>query len=136
MASVIGKWKIQKSEHFDEYMKAIGVTDEKRADAHKYLSDGSDMTQAFSADGNNWTMVTSTVMGEREFTFTLGQEKDSMTLDGRAIKVTFTVDGDNLVETQKGDGFECKHVRSGSGDTLTMTLTGNGVMCTRTFSRV
>lgn len=65
----------------------LGVSEEKRADAHKYLSDGSNMTQEFSADGDNWTLTTTTVMGEKSVPFTLGQELDSMTLDGRKIKV-------------------------------------------------
>ena len=57
-------------------------------EANKFLSDGSGMTQEFSRDGNNWTMLTSTDKGGREFKFTLGQETDSVTLDGRPIKVS------------------------------------------------
>ena len=57
-------------------------------EANRFLSDGSGMTQEFSRDGNNWTMVTSTAKGGREFKFTLGQETDSVTLDGRPIKVS------------------------------------------------
>lgn len=136
MASVIGKWKIESCENFEEYMKAIGVADDKRADAHKLLSTGSNMTQEFTADGDNWTMSTNTAAGERSFSFTIGKELDSMTLDGRKIKVVFTIDGDSLVEKQTGDGFECTHVRKGEGDTLTMTLTGGGQTCIRKFSRV
>ncbi|KAL4224164.1 Plasma membrane ATPase proteolipid 2 [Mactra antiquata] len=136
MASVVGKWKIENSDNFEEYMKAIGISDEKRATAHKFLSTGSNMTQEFSSDGDNWTMTTNTAAGERAFPFTLGKEMDSMTLDGRAIKVIFTVDGDSLVEKQKGDGFECTHVRKGDGNTLTMTLTGGGQTCIRSFSKV
>lgn len=136
MASVTGKWKIEHSENFEDYMKAIGVAEERRAEAHKFLSDGSGMTQEFSAEGDNWTIVTSTGKGDREFKFTLGQEANSVTLDGRPIKVIFTVDGDSLVEKQTGDGFECTHVRKGSGNQLVMTLTGGGTTCTRTFSRV
>lgn len=136
MASVIGKWKIEKSEHFDEYMKAIGVSDEKRAEAHQFLSDGSGMTQEFRADGDNWTQITTTAAGERDFHFTIGQEADSLTLDGRKVKVVFTIDGDSLVEKQTGGGFECTHVRKGDGNTLNMTLTGGGQTCVRTFTKV
>ncbi|XP_053376661.1 fatty acid-binding protein, heart-like isoform X1 [Mercenaria mercenaria] len=136
MASVIGKWKIDTCENFEEYMKATGVSEEKRADAHKYLSTGSNLTQEFIANGNNWTVTTSTAVGERSIAFAIGNELDSMTLDDRKIKVVFTVDGDSLVENQKGDGFECTHVRKGNGNTLTMTLTGGGQTCIRTFSKV
>lgn len=136
MASVIGKWKIESSENFEEYMKAIGVPDDKRADAHKLLSVGSNMTQEFKADGDNWTLITCTAAGERSFSFTIGKELDSMTLDGRKMKVVFTIDGDTLIEKQTGDCFECTHIRKGDGNTLTMTLTGGGQSCTRTFSKV
>lgn len=136
MASVLGKWIIQSSDNFEDFMKAIGVSDEKRAEAHKFLSDGSGMTQEFKADGDKWTQVTTTAAGVREVTFTIGQETDSMTLDGRKVKVVFTIDGDSLLEKQTGDGFECTHVRKGDGNTLTMTLTGGGQTCIRKFSKV
>ncbi|XP_045173245.2 sodium/calcium exchanger regulatory protein 1-like [Mercenaria mercenaria] len=136
MASVTGKWKIESSDNFEEYMKAIGVPDEKRANALKFLSAGSNMTQEFKADGDNWTMTTCTVAGEKTSSFTIGKEDDSMTLDGRPIKVIFTIEGDSLIEKQKGDGFGCTHVRKGDGNTLTMTLSGGGQTCTRKFSKV
>ena len=65
-----------------------GVAEDKRADAHKYLSDGSGMTQEFNADGDNWTIMSSTSKGGMEFKFTIGQETNSITLDGRPIKVS------------------------------------------------
>lgn len=136
MASVIGKWKIQTSENFDEYMRAIGVSDDKREIAHKYLSDGSNMTQEFAADGDKWTIKTCTVMGEKTVTFTLGKELESETLDGRKVKIVFTTDGDSLVEKQIGDGFECTHVRQGLGGILTTNLIGNHQTCVRKFVKM
>ena len=38
------------------------------------------------------------------------------------FQVVFSVDGDSLVEKQKGDGFECTHVRTGSGNKLNMVI--------------
>ncbi|XP_060556999.1 sodium/calcium exchanger regulatory protein 1-like [Ruditapes philippinarum] len=136
MASVAGKWKIDSSDNFEEYMKAIGVPDDKREIALKFLSAGSGMTQEFKVDGDNWTLTTVTAAGEKSFSFTIGKEENSMTLDGRNMKVTFTIDGDSLVEKQKGDTFECTHVRKSDGNTLTMTLTGGGQTCVRKFVKV
>ncbi|KAH3887577.1 sodium/calcium exchanger regulatory protein 1-like [Dreissena polymorpha] len=133
MASAIGKWKIEHSVNFEEYMKAIGVSDEKRLDAHKFLSDGSNMTQEISDNGGSWSIKTTTAAGEKTITFKLGEELDTMTLDGRNIKVLFSADGDKLVENQTGNGFQCKHVRHGDGNTLTMILTGGGQTCIRTY---
>jgi len=64
-----------------------GVSDEKRENAHKYLSEGSDMMQEFVANGDSWTMTTTTAVGAKTQAFTLGQEFESATLDGRPIKV-------------------------------------------------
>ena len=64
-----------------------GVSDEKRADAHKFLSTGSDMSQEFKADGENWTLTTCSAGRELTVSFSIGKEFDSMTLDGRKIKV-------------------------------------------------
>ncbi|XP_060571976.1 sodium/calcium exchanger regulatory protein 1-like [Ruditapes philippinarum] len=136
MTSVLGKWKIESSENFEEFMKAIDVPEDKRANALKYLSAGSDMTQEFKADGDNWTMTTVSAAGEKTLSFTIGNVADSATLDGRPIKVLFTIDGDCLVEKQTADGFECSHVRKSDGNTLTMTLNGGGQTCTRKFSKV
>ncbi|XP_052802350.1 fatty acid-binding protein, liver-like [Mya arenaria] len=114
---------------------SLGVGDDKRADAHNYLSDGSGMTQEFLADGETLMMTSSTVMGAKSLSFKLGEAIDSITLE-RKVKVTFSVDGEKLVEKQSGDGFECQHVRQGSGNTLTMTLTGGGHTCIRTFVKL
>ena len=64
-----------------------GVPDDKRANALKFLSAGSNMTQEFKADGDNWTLITVTAAGEKSLSFTIGKEEDSLTLDGRPIKV-------------------------------------------------
>jgi hypothetical protein len=45
------------------------------------------MSQEFKADGDNWTMTTCSAGKELTVQFSLGKEFDSMTLDGRQIKV-------------------------------------------------
>lgn len=134
MASdLCGKWKICASEYFDEYMKAVGVSDENRAIANKHFSSDSDLQQEISQDGGNWSIKTITSLGEREVTFKIGEEYNSATLDGRVVKVTTLIDGNSLVETQKGDGFESKISRKKEGDLMIMTMTGGGVVCTRKY---
>ena len=88
-------------EFFKSFSPFSGVSEEWRDNAHKFLSDGSGMTQEFSADGDNWTITTSTGKGEREFKVTLGQEADSITLDGRPIKVR------NIIYPSKLGPMEC-----------------------------
>ncbi|XP_061198289.1 fatty acid-binding protein, liver-like [Saccostrea echinata] len=137
MAQFNGKWEIECSENFGEYMKAIGVSDDKQAEAQKFLGDDSKLTYDISNSGNDWVFKITTPAGEREVKFSLGSEFDTKTLDGRPVKAVFTMDGDTLIEKQTGSGFETTNKRTVSGNTLTMVMTaGNGVSCTRKYKKI
>ncbi|XP_060067818.1 sodium/calcium exchanger regulatory protein 1-like [Ylistrum balloti] len=136
MASFNGKWEIQSSENFSEYMSAIGVAEEKKAEALKFLGDGSKMSYEICNNGDDWEFRVGTQAGEKTIKFSLGQEFDTFTLDGRPIKTTFCLENGNLKESQKGDGFETVNIRTVNGDAMTMTMTGNGVTCTRKYKKV
>lgn len=137
MAQFNGKWEIECSENFGDYMTAIGVDADKQADAQKFLGDGSKLTYDISNSGNDWVFKITTAAGEKEVKFTLGTEFDTTTLDGRPVKAVFSMDGDTLVEKQTGPSFETTNKRTVSGNTLTMVLTaGNGVSCTRKYKKL
>lgn len=136
MAGFSGTWQIDSSTGFDDYMKAIGVPDDKRQKAHQTLGDSSKMTYSISVNGNDWTFGVTTSAGARDIHFTLGSEIDTTTLDGRPLKALFTFEGNQLIEKQKGQDFESVNVRTVDGDTMTMVMTGNGVSCTRKYKRV
>ncbi|KAK6192552.1 hypothetical protein SNE40_004001 [Patella caerulea] len=136
MSAICGKWELCSSENFEEYMKAIGVSPENIDKAKKSLESNSKLVHEINGSGNSWSIKTTTNAGEKEIKFNLGEEFSTATLDGRPVKVTFSVDGDQLVEIQKGDGFETKNVRSVSGNELTAIMTGNGVQCTRKYKKI
>ena len=136
MAQFTGTWQINGSTGFDDYMKAIGVPDDKRQQAMQMLGDSSKMTYTISNNGNDWTFGVSTAAGSRDINFTLGTEIDTTTLDGRPLKALFTLENDQLVEKQKGSDFESVNVRTVDGDTMTMVMTGNGVSCTRKYKKL
>ncbi|XP_046361346.1 fatty acid-binding protein, heart-like isoform X1 [Haliotis rufescens] len=136
MAGCVGRWELSSSDGFAEYMKAIGVTPENIEKAKSALSAGSKLVQDLSNSGTSWTLKTITSAGEKEITFNLGEEFSTATLDGRPVKVVVTEEGGTLVEVQKGDGFETKNVRTVAGDELVMTMTGNGVTCTRKYKKI
>lgn len=136
MACFKGKWEIQSSDKFTEYMDAIGVAAEEKEEALKFLGDGSKMSYEICNCGDEWEFHVGTQAGEKTIKFTLGKEFETFTLDGRPIKTTFTLDGENLKECQRGDGFETTNVRTVDGDSMTMTMTGNGVTCTRRYKKV
>ncbi|ESO94070.1 hypothetical protein LOTGIDRAFT_175527 [Lottia gigantea] len=135
-AALNGKWEIYSSENFENFMKAIGVTPENIEKATKALDANSKLTHEISGSGNSWSIKTTTIMGEKEIKFNLGEEFSTATLDGRPVKVTFTLEGDKLVEVQKGDGFESRNERSVSGGELVAIMSGNGVSCTRKYKKI
>ncbi|XP_022340726.2 fatty acid-binding protein, liver-like [Crassostrea virginica] len=137
MAQFTGKWEIECSENFGEYMSAIGIGADKQAEAQKFLGDNSKLTYDISNSGNDWVLKIATSAGEREVKFTLGTEFDTATLDGRPVKSVYTMDGDSLIEKQTGAGFETTNKRTVSGNTMTMVMTaGNGVSCTRKYKKL
>lgn len=136
MAQFNGTWQIDNSTGFDDYMKAIGVPDDRRQQAMQTLGDSSKMTYKISSDGDNWTFGVTTSAGSRDIKFTLGTEIDTTTLDGRPLKALYTLDGNKLTEKQTGPDFESVNVRTVDGDTMTMVMTGNGVSCTRKYKKI
>ncbi|CAI9744294.1 acid-binding, heart-like isoform X2 [Octopus vulgaris] len=137
MASKLcGKWQIISSDNFDEYMKAVGVTAENRALANDKFSGSSKLCQLITNDGDSWTIKTITSVGEREVAFKIGEDFDSQTIDGRAVKVSMKMDGDTLVETQVGNGVESINNRSVEGANMIMTMSACGVTCTRKYEKV
>lgn len=68
--------------------RVSGVADDKKAEALKFLADGSKMSYEISNSGDDWEFKVGTKAGEKTIKFSLGQEFDTFTLDGRPIKVS------------------------------------------------
>ncbi|XP_059158479.1 sodium/calcium exchanger regulatory protein 1-like [Physella acuta] len=138
MAQFCGKWELVGSDdNFFKYMESVGVSEEKRQLAKTALTAGSKLVQSISRDGTKWTVGVVTKEGEKADVYTEGTPTEVFTLDGRKVTAVYSLEGDSLVENQKGDGFESRNVRTVNGDILTMTLTANdGVSCTRTYKKV
>jgi len=139
MADFCGEWELVSSDdNFDNYMKVVGVAEEKRQVALTALHNGAKLRQAISRDGDTWTVRIITAQGERSFVYTEGTPVDVTTLDGRTVSVVYSLEGGELVETQTGQGFVSRNVRTVAGDTLTFTMTvaSDGVSCVRTYKKV
>ncbi|CAL1543806.1 unnamed protein product [Lymnaea stagnalis] len=138
MAQFCGKWELTSSDaNFEEYMKVVGVTEDMTKLALAVLTTGSKLVQQISRDGTQWTVRVITKEGEKVDVYEEGKPTDVSTLDGRKVTVVYTLEGDELVEIQKGNGFESRNVRKVKGDSLTMTLTANNsVTCVRTYKKV
>ncbi|XP_048064248.1 fatty acid-binding protein, brain-like [Megalobrama amblycephala] len=114
-----GTWTLVDS-NFDEYMKALVIV----------------------GNGTKPKIVISQVVIEtvpdvkrREFSYTLGEEFDEITADGREVKSTVTLEGDSLVHVQRWDGKETKIVEEIKDDKKITTLTFEGVQAVCTYEK-
>jgi len=101
MSGFEGKWKLDSSENFDEYMKALGVgyLVRKMGAAAKPT-----MTVTHSGDTDQWTVRSESTVKTSEFSFTFNQEFDETTADGRKVKSTMVKEGDTKwTQVQKGE---------------------------------
>jgi hypothetical protein len=124
-------------ENFDKYMEAVGVSEDKRKLAQTALTAGSKLRQQISRDGTTWTIKVIAAAGEKTDSYPEGTPVQASTLDGRSVSVVYSLEGDELIENQKGADFTSRNARKASGDTMIMTFTAsNGVSSTRTYKKV
>ncbi|XP_029170045.1 sodium/calcium exchanger regulatory protein 1 isoform X2 [Nylanderia fulva] len=98
-SEVLGKrYKLSSSENFDDYMKALGVGMVTR----KMGATVSPVVELTEKDGE-YTLKTTSTFKSAEIKFKLGEEFDEETVDGRKVKSICTLEGNKLVQVQKGD---------------------------------
>ena len=130
-AAFVGTWKLAGSENFDEYMKACGVGLITRTTANQLKP-----SQVIAVDGDKITIKTLSTFKNTEVSFTLGQEFEETTADGRKMKTTYKMDGANLVADLKpikdGDSAST-YKREITPEGMTMTLTVKDIVCLRKY---
>ncbi|XP_067633562.1 probable fatty acid-binding protein [Eurosta solidaginis] len=124
------KYKLDKSENFDEYMKELGVGMVLRK-----MGNSISPTVELKKDGDTYTFITSSTFKTSTITFKLGEEFEEETLDGRKVKSVITLDGNKLVQEQKGDK-PSTIIREFSDNELVTTLTLNNIKCVRVYKAV
>lgn len=131
MAGFLGRWKLDSSENFDEYMKAVGVGMVMRTTASALKPD-----VVISQDGDTWKLRTESTFKTTEISFKLNEEFDETTADGRKVKTTMTVDGDKkLIQSQKGTTDSTLTRELTDDNTMVLTCEAKGVKCTRNYKR-
>ncbi|XP_014287641.1 fatty acid-binding protein, muscle [Halyomorpha halys] len=125
------KYKLDKSEKFDEFMEALGVSLVTR----KMGNAVSPVIELTESNGE-YTLSSSSTFKNTVVKFKLGEEFDEETADGRKVKSTITLEGDNkLIHVSKSDK-ESKIVREFSKEEVVMTLTVDNIVCTRIYKAV
>ncbi|XP_026691737.2 myelin P2 protein-like [Ciona intestinalis] len=135
MASpLFAKWKLEKSDNFDNYMKAVGVNIALR----KMGAVVSSTSEISDVGGNKLRINTQSTFKSADVTFPLGEEFEEHTMDGRVTKTTIVWEGnDKLHQVQKwNDGkrsctLDWIYVDGG----MDLRLECDGVVCVRHHSK-
>ncbi|VDO16029.1 unnamed protein product [Rodentolepis nana] len=96
----LGRWKLEKTENFDEVMKELGVNIIKRTAGNTVKP-----THIFEDKGNGcYCFKTESTFTKTACDFKLGEEFDEHTSDGRDLKSVITIEGDVMKQVQNGHG--------------------------------
>jgi len=131
MDAFIGKWKMESSENFEEFLKEIGVNM-----ATRKLASSAKPNNIFSAEGGGVYLLRSeSTFKNHDMKFKLNEEFEEHTADGRKVKSTVILDGRKLIQEQKGEMPSTITRELIDDNTLVTKLTANGVTSTRVFKR-
>jgi len=132
MARYAGNWKMDKSENFDEFMKAVGVGLVMRK-----MGNSAKPSQHITIDGDQWTLKTTSTFKNTEIKFKIGEQFDETTADGRKVKTVMSLEGDNkLVQTQEHKEHPAVMTRELTDDnSMVMSCEAKGVVARRYYVR-
>ncbi|KOX73671.1 Myelin P2 protein [Melipona quadrifasciata] len=121
------RYKLQSSENFDDYMKALGVGLMTR-------KMGSSLSPVVELTENNgvYTLKTSSAFKNSEIKFKLNQEFDEETIDGRQVKSVCTLEGNKLIQIQKGEK-ETTIEREFTPTEMKAIMKVDDIVCTRVY---
>jgi len=132
--TMIGKWKMDSSENFDEYLKALDVNVMLRK-----MASTATPTMEVSEEAGTFQLKTATTFKTTTITFKLNEPFDEETADGRKVKSTMTWEAGTLVHDQKGDPEKGQKDtvirRTFDGDTMSLKCTVGDIIATRIYKR-
>lgn len=117
--AMLGDWKLDSSENFEELMKELGVGMIMRK-----VGATTKPNVKFEKDGDEYVCTTTSAIKTHVLRFKLDQEFPEETIDGRKVLTTFSIVDGKLVQTQKdtkNNNVSC---------TITREITSQGVMKT------
>lgn len=100
------------------------------------LAEKAKPTVEISESGGKYTLKTLTALKNTEIVFTLGQEFDEETADGRKSKSTMTKEGDKLVHVQKIGDEAATTTREFFPTEMKAVFSAKGVVATRVYKRL
>ncbi|KAJ8415799.1 hypothetical protein AAFF_G00403560 [Aldrovandia affinis] len=125
----VGTWKITSSEHFDDYMKALGASF-----AIRQMGNMAKPSLIVSVDDQGViTMKSQSTLKNTEIKFKLQEEFDETTADDRKTKTVMTLENGKLVQKQSWDGKNTTIERSLEDGKLIARCIMGDVVAVRTY---
>ncbi|XP_076018209.1 retinol-binding protein 2-like [Genypterus blacodes] len=127
-----GKWIMEKSENFEDYLKKLDIDF-----ATRKIAISLSQTKVIVQDGDKFDIKTLSTFRNYERSFTVGVDFDEYTkgLDNRNVKSLVTWEGNKLVCTQKGDKANRGWKHWIQGDNLHLELLCEDVACYQVFKK-
>ncbi|XP_022907160.1 myelin P2 protein isoform X2 [Onthophagus taurus] len=123
------KYKLESSDNFDNYMKAMGVGLMTR----KVGATVSPVVE-LKKEGDTYVLTSTSTFKNMTTKFQPGVEFDDETADGRKVKSIITIAGDTITEVQTDQNGKVSTIeRTFSDQEIKMVLKVDDVICTRVY---
>ncbi|XP_057265964.1 cellular retinoic acid-binding protein 2 [Pezoporus wallicus] len=137
MPNFSGTWRMKSSENFEELLKALGVNVMLRKIA---VAAASKPAVEIRQEGESFYIKTWTTVRTTEISFSIGQEFEEQTVDGRPCKSLAKWASENKMVCEqrllRGEGPRTGWSRELTNDgELILTMTADDVVCTRVYVR-
>ena len=128
--ALIGTWKLETSENFDDLLKELGVGFMLRK-----VATSAKPNVEISQNGDEWTLKTVSAVKTTEIKFKIGVEFEEVKADGSKGKSTFTIDGNKLYQVSDNNGKPYNTTREIVDGKLKVTVKAGAVVCTRVYTK-
>ncbi|KAL9852352.1 fatty acid-binding protein, intestinal [Geothlypis trichas] len=127
-----GTWKVDRNENYEKFMEAMGIGMMKRK-----LGAHDNLKITIQQNGDKFNVKEASNFRTIEIEFTLGVSFDYSLADGTELNGAWTLEGNKLVATftRKDNGKVLKATREIVGDELVQTYLYEGVESKRFFKR-
>ena len=135
MSGLIGKWKLVRSENFEEYLKEMGVnTPMRKLAVHMYPT--CDITR--DGDAKFCIKMNVPVITIHEQRFTVGEPFEDLLPNGMKQMTIARLESEDKIRFIEHEATDQPHIveREVVGDEMVMTCTKGSVKCTRIFERL
>ncbi|XP_023680092.1 fatty acid-binding protein, liver-like [Paramormyrops kingsleyae] len=125
----VGKWKMETSDNFDDYMKALGV-----GLATRQMGNMVKPCFHFAVDDQGVVcMKSQSTLKSTEVKFKLDEEFDETTADDRKTKTVVTLENGKLIQKQTWDGKQTTIERTLQDGKLIVKCVMDDIVATRTY---